>query len=149
MSGKSLFVGIGSPHGDDAAGWLVARQMIARRSASLEVRSAQTPAELLDWLEGVDTLDVCDAVACDAAPGSVHRWQWPDPALAATRFGGSHDLSLPAALALAQQLGRLPRQVRVWGIAAGECGELAPLSPAVSAAVPAIVEEIWEFLHHA
>ena len=148
MKGK-LFVGIGSPHGDDAAGWLVARQLAARAPASLEVRRAQTPVDLLDWLEGVETLDVCDAVACEAAPGSVQRWRWPDPALEAARFSGSHDLSLSAALALAQQLGRLPRRVRVWGIAARECGELSPMSQAVAAAVPAIADEIWESLRHA
>jgi hydrogenase maturation protease len=146
---SKLFVGIGSPHGDDAAGWHVARQLAARGPASLEVRRAQTPVDLLDWLEGVDTLDVCDAVACKALPGSVRRWQWPDPALEAARFSGSHDLSLSAALALGQRLGRLPSRVRVWGIAVGACGELATLSPAVAAAVPAIADEIWESLRHA
>jgi len=154
MSGKTLFVGIGSPHGDDAAGWCVARGLAdratARRAATgIDVRSATTPADLLDWLAGVDTLDVCDAVSCQAAPGSLHRWRWPDPALTSARFGGSHDLSLTAALTLAEQLGHLPRQVRVWGIAASECGELAPLSAAVAAAVPAIVAQIWESLHDA
>jgi hydrogenase maturation protease len=149
MIDKSLFVGIGSPHGDDAAGWCVARELAVRASAKIDVRSAHTPAELLNWLEGVETLEVCDAVVCSAKPGSLHQWRWPDPALASTRFRGSHDLSLTAALALAEQLGQLPPEVRVWGIAAGEWRELAPLSPAIAAAVPAIVAEIWESLHHA
>ncbi len=64
-------------------------------------------------------------------------------------FGGSHDLSLPAVLALAETLGRLPAHVRIWGVAIAPGRALGPLSPAVAAAVPKVVERICGARSHA
>lgn len=146
MSGQSLLVGIGSPHGDDRVGWEIARRVAERFGGTLMVRCARTPAELLDWLEGIDTLDVCDAVSSDAAVGSVHCWQWPAPQIDQARFRGSHDVSLRAVLALAEGLGRLPPQVRIWGLEIKPGGSLDALSGGVAAAVPTVVDRIYGVL---
>ena len=146
MSGKALFVGIGSSHGDDSVGWRIARQLAQSSRQDCDVRCAQTPADLLDWLEGVATVDVCDAVRGDAPAGTVHMWQWPAAEINCARFVGSHDLSLPAALSLAEQLGKLPGRVRIWGISIGEAEKFGTLSPAAELALPASVERMSEAL---
>ncbi len=142
MSGDALFVGIGSPHGDDCVGWRVAQRISELGIKRLVVRRAQSPADVLDWLDDVEALDVCDAVFSESPPGTLHCWPWPSAAIESALFCGTHDLSLPAGLALAERLGRLPRQVRIWGVAINEANQTAPVSPDVAAATPAIVSEI-------
>ena len=149
MSATSLLVGIGSPYGDDSVGWEIANRVADHVGDAIRVRCASTPAELLDWLDGVDVLDVCDAVASGGEIGSVFCWHWPAAEIEHAPFGGSHDLSLPAALALAETLGRLPAHVRIWGVAIAPGRALGPLSPAVAAAVPKVVERICGARSHA
>jgi hydrogenase maturation protease len=149
MSAAGLLVGIGSPHGDDRVGWEIASRVGERLGTALSVRCARTPAELLDWLERVDTLDVCDAVRNAVAVGSVCCWQWPAPEIERAPFRGSHDLSLPAVLALAEGLGRLPARVRIWGIGIKTAEASDALSPEVAAAVPTVVKRICGVLAHA
>lgn len=149
MSAKGLLVGIGSPHGDDRVGWEIARRVGERLGSALVVRCARTPAELLDWLEGIDTLEVCDAVAGELPAGSVRCWQWPAPEIERAPFRGSHDLALPAVLALAERLGRLPPRVRIWGVGIDPPSVCDALSPDVAAAVPAVVGRICGVVVHA
>jgi hydrogenase maturation protease len=127
-------VGVGSPHGDDHAGWWVAQRLaevgprefwpgeigprdVGRRAVSIV--SVASPVDLLEYLEGVEQLHVCDAFVGDGPPGKLHRWHWPEPVIQQQRFIGSHDISLAATLTLAQNLGRLPDEVVVWGIDVG------------------------------
>ena len=61
--GRTLVVGIGSPHGDDQAGWLVVerlRDLLPKSSAEFHV--AQSPTDLLNWLEDHETLFLVDAI---------------------------------------------------------------------------------------
>ena len=62
-------------------------------------------------------MDICDAVVGIPPKQQIHCWQWPAEEIAITAFRGSHDLSLSAVLLLAERLGRLPRCVRIWGVA--------------------------------
>ena len=135
-------VGIGSPHGDDRVGWEMARRVAGLWGDTLDVRCARTPAELLDWLEGIENLEICDAVASGAAVGSVYCWQWPAPEIERAPFSGSHDLSLPAVLTLAETLGRLPAQVRIYGIGVRPGQPPNSLSAEAAAAVALAVERI-------
>ncbi len=148
MSDSRLFVGIGSPRGDDRVGWEIALRLSEHQGSLLEVRCARTPAELLDWLEGVDTLDVCDAVAGDE-PGSLHCWSWPAPEIERTAFRGTHDMTLQAALMLADELGRLPRCTRIWGVGIKPPLSGDALSPELATAIPTVVDRLCEALHHA
>lgn len=142
MNDQTLVVGIGSPYGDDRVGWKIAEQIAQLAGDRLVARCARTPAEMLDWLDEVVELHVCDAFVQEAAIGEVRHWQWPSPQIAQTRFRGSHDFSLPAALALAEQLGRLPARVCMWGVAIDANQHAETISPAVEAAVPVAVERI-------
>lgn len=118
MSGRGshLLVGIGSPFGDDRLGWLVVDEIERRGMSSAHTRCARAPADLLDWLEGVDRLVVCDACQGGGTTGSWRRFEWPTTSIDDVAFCGTHDMSLAATLALAEQLGSLPKQTTIWGL---------------------------------
>lgn len=154
MNHTTLVVGIGSPHGDDRVGWEIADAIGRQTGGSIATRCARTPAELFDWLEGVERLDVCDAVSWSANEtaaeiGTVHCWRWPAEELERTTFRTSHGLSLPAVLSLAETLGRLPPQVRIWGVSIDAPATFDALSPALAAAVPGIAQRVCQGLYHA
>ena len=153
-SGKILVAGLGSRHGDDQAGWLVAEQVLKKVSGALEaeeeqdqnlmqessrhlfqhvvVRRAMIPLDLLDWLEGVSILHVCDACETTQSHEKLKRFTWNagvlvnsdraghadvNAALRLRRGRGSHDFGLPDVLRLAETTGMLPKQVIIWAIA--------------------------------
>ncbi|REJ92470.1 MAG: hypothetical protein DWQ34_03430 [Planctomycetota bacterium] len=144
--GRSLFVGIGSPHGDDRIGWMVADALVSRMPPEIEIRHAATPSELLDWLEGASRLIICDACLFrrNTTQGDVqlHCWEWPTPKVAVLRSADSHSFGLPQVLHLADRLGTLPSDVSVFGVE-GLCFDaFAELSPEVATAVDSIVQRI-------
>jgi hydrogenase maturation protease len=143
---RTLVIGLGSHHGDDRFGWRVAELLAARGDARYEIRLALTPAELPDHLAegGYDQLLVCDACRGAGPPGSIHRWRWPDNALALVDCRGTHDLSLAEALSLAERLGRLPQDVVIW---AAEAATLRPTAP-LSATVADTAEDAASQIHH-
>ena len=141
MNARALLVGIGSSHGDDRVGWEIASRVAELARGSIMVRCARSPAQLLDWLDGIESLDVCDAVS-SAASGSVYCWNWPAPELAHTAFHTSHNLSLPAVLELAGVLGCLPRQVRIWGVGIETGRSLELLSPDAASAASIVADRI-------
>ncbi len=152
-SGKVLVAGLGSPHGDDQAGWFVAEQLLKKMSVlkkmsgTLEdssrhhvqhvvVRRAMIPLDVLDWMDDVDVLHICDA--CEPVPGrgTLHRYTWESGRLVDARVtgtpevgtsevhvtlnslrgGGSHDFSVRDMLRLAAETHLLPEQVIIWAI---------------------------------
>ena len=142
-----LLVGLGSPHGDDRLGWHIAELVESHDLSGLTIRRATSPSALIDWLEGVERLAICDACQGSGRAGTAHCWQWPDEALAPVRFRGSHDMGLAAVLGLADALGLLPARVTIWTIEGMAIRPVSlqldsDLSPAVLAAVPALVEQI-------
>ncbi len=114
-----LIVGVGSSHGDDQLGWLVAKELTRRSLDNCEVRIASTPIELLDWLDQCTVLHLVDACQGDGVPGTIGRWNWPCPEIQVGRWSGTHDFDLSGVLALANQLDQLPAQVVVWGVQRG------------------------------
>jgi hydrogenase maturation protease len=170
MNGTTLFVGIGSPHGDDQVGWHVADALTERLPAShtrfpndstavlnspmlqpsqLAIRKASSPADVLDWLDGIDRLVICDACRSGGPPGSTYRWSWPDRAIEQAHCSGSHDLSLASVLKLADQLQHLSPAVVVWGIEVENLEPQNDFSASVAARLAAIVNTIWSDLGHA
>lgn len=144
MTMNTFIVGIGSPHGDDQAGWLVAErlaEMFGRRE-DVAVRKATSPAEILAWLDNTDRLIVCDACRGLGRVGKVKRWTWPDRQLVDATLSGTHDLSLPATLRLADRLDRLPQSVAVWSVEGTTGTALATLSSEVTAALPTLIANI-------
>src|SRR5690348_15076586 len=112
----TLLVGLGSPHGDDAVGWRIAEMVAAAEMPGLVVRRASSPLDILDWLDGIDRLVVCDACDSPNAVGTLYDWGWPSLAIAPRSSNNSHAIGLIEALKLAEQLGRLPSDVRIYAV---------------------------------
>jgi hydrogenase maturation protease len=145
--GGSLLVGLGSSYGDDRLGWHIAEILQGRQLSGLRVRLATSPLGILDWLDGVERLLICDACQGGGRPGSTHRWRWPDEALAPVQFSGSHDLGLTTVLRLAEQLRQLPPRVTIWAVEGAPAAPSAVLmknsmSLEVLAAVPRLLASI-------
>jgi len=139
------FVGIGSPHGDDVAGWRVAAGLRERQLAGWDVHVAASPIDLLDWVRPDRPLWVADA--CRGEWGDSERlgwqvWRWPCEELRVTWGGGTHDFSLPGVLTLAHRLGSLPAEVRLWGIWGGEFGAGRGTGQHLGRVVEQVVEAI-------
>jgi hydrogenase maturation protease len=162
---KTLIVGIGSPHGDDVAGWKVA-ELLADELAGPDIciKQATSPLQILHWMEWRSELQqksseqgilanpttiLCDACRGFGEPGEINRWTWPDSELVNVSWSGTHDFSLTATLQLAERLNRLPPQVVIWTIEAGTAKAFDGMSPEVEAAVPRLAKSIAsELLRH-
>ena len=124
-------MGVGSAHGDDQAGWLVADEL-ARQipdGSFISVRKASVPLDFLDWLENVNVLHLIDAFQDSCGEKSVRRFRWlngqmicqssharEDSGLNPPAARSSHGFSVPDVLRLAEQTGMLPEMTMVWAI---------------------------------
>jgi hydrogenase maturation protease len=143
-------VGLGSPHGDDQLGWLVA-DALARRIESARIcgvasRCAGSPAQVLDWLEGSRRLVLVDACTGLTAAGQVVHCRWPAVSFDCLRGGGSHNFTVWQTLELAARLQALPPQIDVWCVEGTQFAAGQPLSEAMSRAVAPTAEAIWQTL---
>lgn len=149
MNAKTVIVAIGSPHGDDQLGWQIADRLADSVGPSTIVYKAASPIELLNCIDKTDELVICDACRAEGEVGTVQRWNWPTDAIETCRFSGTHDLPLPATLELANQLGRLPQRVTIWGVNIGGTAPAADVSPEISAVIPKVAQQIIQTLCHA
>jgi hydrogenase maturation protease len=112
---QTLVVGLGSHHGADCLGWLVARAL-KQLDSTVSIVEIASPGDLLDWMPPHGRLILCDGCQGAGEPGSVHRWRWPHIDLRRLKTSGTHDLSLADVLYLGESLGSVPNQVDLWGI---------------------------------
>ena len=154
---RILLVGIGSPHGDDQAGWLVVSEWQRRlachpeddlspRHRGLETlvcRLAKSPSDLLDWLEAVSHLIVCDCCESPTQLGEVRLWHWPADRFLRTRSASSHQLGLSEVLDLATNLNRLPQRVEIWTIGGGRFAPGTEPTPLVKEASQRLALQLW------
>lgn len=120
---RTLIVGLGSAHGDDQAGWLVIDELSRRLAGAcpeMVWRKLSLPIDLIQELEGVEELRLCDACEADAGIGCMSHWSWPTYNLLRMRSSNSHQLGLPEVLELAVTLKQLPARVGIWGIGGSE-----------------------------
>ena len=143
---STLVIGVGSPFGDDRAGWEVVTALEALRSAAAPWPGVETwicdrpGASLVHLLAGVDHLVIVDAARAPGWPSGTIRWLDPRE-IDAGHATSSHGFGLAETLALADALGDTPSRVEVLAIAAAQFdGEV--LSDAVRAAVPGAAREI-------
>lgn len=134
---RALVIGLGNAaRADDAAGLIA-----ARRLGGLEHEG--DPLALLDLWDGAGLALVIDAVSSGAVPGTVHRFDaTAGPLPARLRSSTStHAVGLGDAIELARVLDRLPAQLIVSGIEGERFDAGTALTPAVAAAVEAVVRE--------
>ncbi|HLY76900.1 MAG TPA: hydrogenase maturation protease [Thermoplasmata archaeon] len=137
-TGGPLVIGVGNEvRGDDAAGLQVARDL--RPLVGDRVRIVESlggVAELLDLWDGRGRVYLIDAVRSGGAAGKWLRLRVGAEPLPSSLAGTStHGLSIASAVALGQQLGRMPTHLVVYGIEAVRFDAGSPLSPEVLGAV--------------
>jgi hydrogenase maturation protease len=148
MSAQVRIIGIGSPLGDDRAGWEAAamldavlpREFAGRGRVAVEILD-RPGARLVDRLNGAETLIIVDAAKSGGVPGSIYRFSAKQ--LGAMPGGvSSHGFGVAQALSLAGALGADLRRVTVYGIEVdpAHCGE--SISAAVRDALPQLAVQI-------
>lgn len=139
-----LIIGVGNElRGDDAAGIRAARLLAARLEGAELVECAGGCVELLDAWDGKDRVVLLDAAQSGAAPGTVHRFDAMREEIPAQMFSvSSHSLGVTGAVELARELGRLPRELVVYGIEGVDFSHGAAMSPPVQTAIERLVEHI-------
>lgn len=146
-----MVAGIGSPHGQDIAGWLVIDSLeedLPEYPSSMVLRvKLRTPMDLLDRAPlgsdiGCDEVPIWILIdACVGIdPGTVHRWTWPEiPNELATR-SSTHALGLIETIRVAESLGILAKQVRIYGVSTED------LQASVGRCKEIVVEDIAKLL---
>ena len=112
-------LGIGSPSGDDQAGWLVVDALENRLPPGVEAFRLDRPGSaLIGLLENAARVIVIDAMHGSGNPGDIHHFANDD--WAAYRTGlSSHGVGVFEALMLASELNCLPQQVDLYGMEIG------------------------------
>jgi hydrogenase maturation protease len=112
-------LGIGSPSGDDQAGWLTVDALLAAGVDGVEIEKLDRPgANLIPLLENTSRVILIDAMQGNGQAGDIQRFDqqdWPS-------YGqglSSHGFGVLAALTLAQALGSLPPRLELYGIEIG------------------------------
>lgn len=121
MSSVHIF-GIGSPAGDDQAGWLTVDALLAlgiRAGDGLVIEKLDRPGSaLIALMENVQRVVLVDAMHGGGEIGQIRHVaaaDWPD-----YRGGlSSHGLGVVDALLLARQIGSLPPRLDLYGIEIG------------------------------
>jgi hydrogenase maturation protease len=135
MASSTCILGIGSPHGDDQAGWRVIDDLRDCQPCAATRRAIETPLQLIECLDGCRQLILIDACRLGDAPGTLTRWTWPEPGIQPLAGHSTHGWGLTEALQLAHILRRLPEKVILYTVEVGDCRPGAELTPVVSHAL--------------
>lgn len=110
-----LIIGCGNRvRGDDAAGIFVAERL--QELGLPSIVHSRDPIALIELWQGLDAIIVVDAVRTGAPIGTVSTWDLARFSPAISSPASSHGLGVAEAIALAEHLGSLPKQLRVYGI---------------------------------
>lgn len=119
---RVCILGIGSPSGDDQAGWLVVDALMAggvQAGSEIAIDKLDRPgAHLIERMGNAAWVILVDAVQGNGETGRIRRFNqtdWPD-------YGhglSSHGFGVLEALSLARELGSLPRRLDLYGIEIG------------------------------
>ena len=109
-----------------------------------------TPSRLLDLLQPDRDFIIVDACVADQhPPGTILRWEWPEPGAEPARGSSTHGLGVVDALRLAGQLGHLTGRVILFGVVVSATSPAAPLSAAVAACLPELERRVVEAIGNA
>jgi hydrogenase maturation protease len=117
----TVVAGVGSPFGDDQTGWRLIRILERRLNVSARLIRIDEAMKLLDVLDGCHKLVIVDACCGIGTLGAITRLKWPDPRIVKRHGHSTHGVGVSDALRLAEQLGRLPSEVVIYGIEVGDC----------------------------
>ena len=142
-----LLVGVGSAmRGDDGVGPAVVACVAKRLGPTTAVDVAMLdgePARIIEAWSGRELTVLVDAVRRGAAPGESVRMEILDDVVpVSTGAHSTHSGGLADAISLGRVLGRLPHRLVLFGVEPQDMTIGAGLSPAVAAAIPALVDSI-------
>lgn len=139
-------LGIGSPSGDDQAGWLTVDALRAAGLDEIDIEKLDRPgANLIPQLENASRVILIDAMQGNVRVGEIQHFDqkdWPD-------YGhglSSHGFGVLAALSLARELGSLPPRLDLYGIGIGPVLPGEESGPAVQAAAQRLAATILKSL---
>ncbi len=143
-----LFLGIGNLHrGDDGVGpFLAARLSENKTLAAKGVRvldhSGEGASLIEDW-SGADKVVIVDAMKSGAKHGTVRRFAPIDETLSSGVFRySSHLFGLAEAVEMARRLGKLPKEMIIFGVEGKNFDFGAPLSKSVEKAAAKVEQEV-------
>lgn len=121
---RVCILGIGSPSGDDQAGWLTIDALLASGAGGGAVieKLDRPGANLIPFLENASRAILIDAMQSGGQVGGIRRFDaqdWPGYCHGLS----SHGFGVLDALSLAKALGSLPPRLDLYGI---EIGPVAP-----------------------
>jgi hydrogenase maturation protease len=136
-------IGIGNAaRGDDAVGHAVVEEL-RRRNLALElVTSDGDPAQLLELLDGIESVVIVDAVISKATPGTLCVRDLTAGPIPLDHTPSSHGLGLVEAVELARIFRQLPRDAWLVGVEGACFDQGAAMTPAVRAAIPVAADAI-------
>lgn len=133
---------VGSPHGNDQVGWLVGH-LLRDRGMEL-VHVIRSVDQLMTLLSSDCRSIIVDACQSGAPVGTIFRFEWPDPRIAAARGLSSHAIDVPYALRMAEVLGKLPRKVILFAIEVESSHPAQEVERTVIAAAHKLADQIEE-----
>jgi len=172
---RVLIVGVGSSHGDDQAGWYVVRRLrewllsdhallstdrdsvhtLEFDDLSIEIRQAQTPTDLLNWVDGQETLHLIDACENTGEPRTIEivpetqialESSWREVLETGRTLGGTHGFDILSVLDLSCHLGIQPERVIFWLVPGDTFEASEELSEGLASAIKRTVHEIVDCL---
>lgn len=160
---RAVVIGVGSPHGDDRAGWEVIEGLQAESLPWVELLKAAVPHDILDWLQPVGRLRIVDACQSSEGLGCYRvvadeqgalqifgmesEQKMPQEMLVAgtalqLRSGSTHQLDLWSVLQLAGALRCLPPDIQLWTIPVNCTDRCAPVGATTAAYVAQCVAQL-------
>lgn len=131
-------IGLGSPFGEDRAGWLVADRLQGRLTDEVEVVALDRPgAAVVNWMRDCEHLVLIDAVLAPERRGEFARLA-PDDLVHPAPVSG-HGIDLAQSLALAYTLGKAPETVEIYGL---YISDLENISQAISRAAERLADHL-------
>ncbi|KTD13686.1 hydrogenase expression/formation protein [Legionella gratiana] len=141
-------LGIGSPFGDDQAGWKVIeilKQQIALPSeiaSYVIIESHDRPgARLIELINNANTVFLIDAIKSNKEIGTIHQFNKEEIIAPENQFS-THGIGVLQALQLANALNALPNNIIFYGIEIDVIVLDSTLSPYVQSAVEKLAAQL-------
>lgn len=137
-----VVIGVGSPSGDDRAGWLVVERLRGRLPDSVRLLSLDRPGSaLIPMLANMQRAIVVDAMRGGGAPGTI-RFFTGSGLANYTQGLSSHGIGVFDALALARELNSLPENLELYGMEIDSRPSGDEVSEAILSAVKKLADRI-------
>jgi hydrogenase maturation protease len=137
--------GVGSPFGDDQAGWRVIdrlRNLVDVRELTARIVTIQTPSDIPVLLDAGADLIVVDACQGSGSVGEIQRFAWPDSRIMKLRHVSGHGMGLDDALHLAAVIGNAPATCEIWCVEGSDFEPGHTISAGVAEACEQIAKEL-------